>query len=179
MGFHITKHHYLLLGLIICIIILDQVSKFTAIKYLKGKPPIYFPNSWKPHDIFRLTYTENTGAFLSLGSGLSESLRFWLFTVLNSIVLLFLFSILFLKKDLSPITMYSFSLIIAGGIGNILDRIFRDGKVVDFMNLGFGFHSFSIRTGIFNVADLVIVIGLVLLIIGEFTHTTTITTTKN
>ncbi len=168
MQIQFSRFHLIVLILLIFILALDQVTKITAIKYLKGKPSIHFPESWTPHDLFRFTYTENTGAFLSLGSQLSDSLRFWLFTVLNTVVLLILLAIIFLKPNLPSLTMISFSLIIAGGIGNIIDRIFRDGKVVDFMNLGIGFGSFSLRTGIFNIADLAIVLGLILLLIGEF-----------
>jgi signal peptidase II len=46
-----------------------------------------------------------------------------------------------------------------GGIGNLLDRVFYDGRVIDFMNLGIG----RLRTGIFNVADVYITIGILLL----------------
>lgn len=168
MQIQFSRLHIVVLFLLVFILALDQVTKITAIKYLKGKPSIHFPESWTPHDLFRLTYTENTGAFLSLGSQLSDSLRFWLFTVLNTIVLLILLVLIFFKPNLPSITTISFSLIIAGGVGNIIDRIFRDGKVVDFMNIGIGFGSFSLRTGIFNIADLAIVFGLILLLIGEF-----------
>ena len=168
MRIHFSKFHTFILVLLILVVIFDQVTKIAAIKYLKGRPGIHFPESWTPHDLFRLTYTENTGAFLSLGSQLPDTLRFWLFIVLNSVVLLILFILIFYKEDLPFVTMISFTLIISGGLGNIIDRVFRDGKVVDFMNMGIGFDSFSLRTGIFNVADLAIVFGLVLLLIGEF-----------
>lgn len=49
---------------------------------------------------------------------------------------------------------------LSGGLGNLLDRIMNDGRVIDFMNLGIG----PLRTGIFNVADVCITIGVVLLI---------------
>ncbi|HOV33394.1 MAG TPA: signal peptidase II [Candidatus Hydrogenedens sp.] len=168
MKFHFSKYHILILALLIIMIIFDQVTKIAAIKYLRGRPSIHFPESWAPHDLFRFTYAENTGAFLSLGSQLPDSLRFWLFIVLNSVVLLILLILIFYKENLPLITMISFTLIISGGVGNIIDRVFRDGKVIDFMNMGIGFGSFSLRTGIFNVADLAIVFGLVLLILGEF-----------
>lgn len=49
----------------------------------------------------------------------------------------------------------AWSLVLAGGLGNLLDRLIYDGRVIDFMNLGIG----SLRTGIFNVADVCITIG--------------------
>ena len=53
-------------------------------------------------------------------------------------------------------------LVAGGGLGNLWDRLARDGAVVDFLNLGIG----PVRTGIFNVADLVLVAGLVVLAIA-------------
>lgn len=163
----VSKIHILAILIIFLVIFLDQISKITAIKYLKGKPHISFPQTWYPNDLFRLTYTENTGAFLSLGSQLSENLRFWIFTVLNTLVIIILAGILIFNQSISLQTILSFSFIIGGGIGNIIDRILRDGKVVDFMNVGIGIGSWSIRTGIFNVADLAIMLGIVILIVGE------------
>ena len=49
---------------------------------------------------------------------------------------------------------------LSGGIGNLWDRVIPDGRVIDFMDVGIG----SLRTGIFNVADLCITTGVVLLV---------------
>jgi len=49
----------------------------------------------------------------------------------------------------------------SGGLGNLLDRIMNDGRVIDFMNLGIG----TLRTAIFNVADVCITTGVVLLLV--------------
>ena len=51
-------------------------------------------------------------------------------------------------------------MMLSGGIGNLWDRIVHDGRVIDFMNVGLG----GLRTGIFNVADLCITVGVVLLL---------------
>ena len=130
-------------------------------------PPILFPASWYPHDLFRLQYATNTGAFLSLGSTLSDGMRFGLLTGLNMLILLILAWVIFFKRTLSISVAVALTLILSGGIGNIIDRLFREGKVVDFMNLGFG-SAWWQRTGIFNVADLAIIGGLVLLMALEF-----------
>lgn len=50
------------------------------------------------------------------------------------------------------------SLIASGGLGNWIDRVINDGHVTDFLNVGIG----SLRTGVFNVADIVLMIGVVL-----------------
>jgi signal peptidase II len=63
------------------------------------------------------------------------------------------------------------ALILAGGVGNLIDRIAYGGIVVDYMNMGLPWVSirgWEPRTGIFNVADLAIVGGLVLMVIAEF-----------
>lgn len=57
-------------------------------------------------------------------------------------------------------TVVAWSLVLSGGLGNLVDRIINDGRVIDFMNIGIG----SLRTGIFNVADVCITVGVVVLI---------------
>jgi len=55
----------------------------------------------------------------------------------------------------SLIQIVGMALIAAGGIGNLLDRLFNNGVVMDYISFGVGF----LRTGIFNVADVAIVAG--------------------
>ncbi|MFD1879315.1 signal peptidase II [Vibrio chagasii] len=55
-------------------------------------------------------------------------------------------------------------MILSGGASNLYDRVINNGAVVDFLNIGFG----SFRTGIFNIADIAIVVGaLLLLLLGS------------
>jgi signal peptidase II len=54
-------------------------------------------------------------------------------------------------------------IIIGGGFSNLADRVFRGDMVVDFMNVGIG----RLRTGVFNVADLSIVVGVVVFLVGS------------
>lgn len=58
------------------------------------------------------------------------------------------------------LTLLAFIMIFAGGVGNIIDRIVNDRHVIDFMNMGIG----TLRTGIFNFADLCLTTGVVLLL---------------
>ena len=60
-------------------------------------------------------------------------------------------------NNFSLLKLLSFSLVIAGGLGNIIDRIVYDRHVTDFMNMGIN----NIRTGIFNVADVCITAGVI------------------
>ena len=67
------------------------------------------------------------------------------------------------RPERNLIAVWAMVLIAAGGMGNLVDRILRDGRVIDFMNLGLG----PVRTGIFNIADVQIMVGLGLLLLGR------------
>jgi signal peptidase II len=104
-----------------------------------------------------LLYSENPGAFLGLGSHFHHSTRFWLFTVgVGFLLLVFAAK---LVKATHPPELFGWSLVIGGGFSNLLDRVMRDGRVIDFLRIGVG----DLRTGIFNLADAAIVVGLVFL----------------
>ncbi|MBS1961494.1 MAG: signal peptidase II [Bdellovibrionales bacterium] len=140
---------------IIGVIAIDRWTKVLAIDHIKDHPPrIYFG------DFFRMEYAENPGAFLSLGAGLSADTRFWVFAVAVAAFLLGATWVLFRERKLDRITAFSLSVIIGGGVGNLIDRTTRmNHGVVDFLNMGFG----NFRTGIFNVADMAIMLGVILL----------------
>ena len=114
-------------------------------------------------DIFTLIKVENTGAFLGMGSELPETLRVLLLIVLPVIVLVGITIYTYLDKSLDKTSIIGFSLIIGGGIGNIFDRIVY-GSVTDFLYLNFEIF----KTGIFNIADLSVTIGMILILISSF-----------
>lgn len=148
-----AKQKYLtFFGIIAGGVALDQLTKVIAANSLKSAPAISYLN-----DFFVFTYAENDGAFLSLGSGLPDFWRLLLLTVLPGLLLIGVMVYMLRSKALTMGENICFALIAAGGIGNIVDRI-AYGKVVDFMNMGIG----DLRTGIFNVADLYIVFGIVI-----------------
>ncbi len=149
-----TRSLLVFLLLILCVGC-DQLTKEVAHQYLALQPP----QSWF-HDTVRLQYAENTGAFLSLGGDLSEGLRVFLFQVFPALCLVVLAIVLF-AQPIPLSTAIAWSFILSGGLGNLLDRIMNDGRVIDFMNLGIG----PLRTGIFNVADVCITIGVSLLVL--------------
>lgn len=149
------KRSLLVVLLLIFCVGCDQLTKEAAHQYLALQPP----QSWF-HDTVRLHYAENTGAFLSLGGDLSEGLRVLLFQVFPALCLVVLAMVL-LAQPIPLSTAIAWSLVLSGGLGNLLDRIMNDGRVIDFMNLGIG----PLRTGIFNVADVCITTGVVLLIV--------------
>ena len=115
-------------------------------------------------EIFTLIKVENTGAFLGMGSELSEIPRILLLIVLPVVVLISITIYTYIEKTLDKISIIGFSLIIGGGIANIFDRIVY-GSVTDFLyiNLGGVF-----KTGIFNIADLSVTTGMILILISSF-----------
>jgi signal peptidase II len=139
----------------------DQATKMAAKHYLAAVPLLSY---WG--DFFRLHYVENTGAFLGFGSGLPFGFRFWVLIVLVGCVLAGLLFYLLVQQDLRLGSVIGLALIIAGGTGNLVDRILNNGEVIDFMNMGIN----GLRTGIFNVADLNISIGIGLVILYGFVH---------
>lgn len=138
----------------------DQVTKQMAKEQLSTAPA---PTSYF-NDFFILTYAINKGAFLSAGADLEPTLKFWLLTILPVVVMLGMIIYTFGSKSMSTLQTIAFSFIIGGGISNVYDRIMNDGAVIDFMNMGIG----SLRTGIFNFADVSVMIGLGIFILASF-----------
>lgn len=131
----------------------DKLTKDIAKNHLMyGEPKSYF------HDTFRLQYVENTGAALSIGDSLPKIVSFWLLSMVPLLFLLSLFVYVIKKiNEFSLFTLFLFALIIAGGLGNVIDRIVYDRHVTDFMNMGIH----NLRTGIFNVADVCVTAGVI------------------
>ena len=153
-----SLHTTLALLIISVCIAVDQTTKWLAKKYLAPDGFISFAG-----DTFRLQYAENTGAFLSLGSSLPEPWRHIVFTVFVGVFLLALLAYLFFNGSLPREYVACLALVCGGGLSNLIDRIAYDGRVVDFLNVGIG----PLRTGIFNVADMAITGGAILLLIDS------------
>jgi signal peptidase II len=134
----------------------DQWTKRLATEHLRQIPPTPYLG-----DTLRIQYAENPGAFLGAGGGLPAQQRFWLLVVVNAVVLVAIPAILAARSDFGRQQMIAVSLLLAGGLGNLLDRVFHNGLVIDFLNMGIG----PLRTGIFNVADMAIMAGFALLLL--------------
>ncbi len=128
----------------IIIIVLDQITKFLIIE----KNVTIIPR------FLSFTYTENTGVAFNIGSN-----NLFFIILVNIIILgIIIKFIKERKEDVDFKILISLVLILAGGIGNLIDRIFR-GYVVDFIDVNlFKFPNF-------NIADISIFIGIFLLII--------------
>ena len=129
----------------------DQAAKLVAQATLSDSAPISYLNG-----LVRFEYAENSGAFLSLGSALPSSARFFLLEVLVGALLVLGIGLTVFSQRLSLRQKAVLALAVGGGLGNLIDRV-SHGAVVDFVSLGVG----PLRTGIFNLADVAITIGMV------------------
>ena len=139
-----------------CCVGCDQVSKSAARAMLhSGSTESLFADS------LRFQLTENPGSFLSLGASLPEHLRFTLFTAAVAVILTGLVCAALFARRLNTARFVALALLAGGGISNLIDRLLNDGRVTDFLNVGIG----SLRTGIFNLADMAILAGALLLVL--------------
>ncbi len=140
----------------------DQAAKQVAEATLSGRGAIGLLG-----DTLRFELVHNPGAFLSLGALFPEAVRHVLFVVIGplGLGLLLTFS---LRGGLlaRPAALVGLALIAGGGLGNWLDRVLQAGNVTDFVSFGIG----PLRTGIFNAADVFIVIGCGLLLFRPATR---------
>ena len=148
----LKKENIYLLFLIILIFFTDQVTKNIIINHYSEN--IYFIN-----EFINLDLIWNTGIGFGLFSS-NSSLIYNLITLLISLVIIFLF---FLAIDSERTDKIIFSIIIGGALGNFYDRLIYNA-VPDFIDLHYNkFHWFT-----FNIADILISIGIVLFIIRGF-----------
>jgi signal peptidase II len=129
----------------------DQVTKTIAKESLASSTPISLLN-----DSVRVEYSENPGALLGLGASLPGQARFLFLVVFVGVFLALTLVFTVNTNRFSLIQSVGLSLVAAGGLGNLLDRLFNHGMVIDFLRLGVG----PLRTGIFNMADVAIVVGV-------------------
>lgn len=138
----------LIILLVILFILIDQVSKYLIINNLHERLTII-------KNFFYLTYTKNNGAAFSILTG--KRLFLILITILIIVGIIYYIRKNNIKDKLSII---SFSLILGGSLGNLIDRIVR-GYVVDFISVKISNYNFPI----FNIADSFICIGIFILVL--------------
>lgn len=151
---------------IICVaaVLLDQITKLIVINTIPEGEVIEVIGG-----VFNLTYIENRGAAFGM---LSE--QRWIFMVVSVIAIVLIFFYLWKEKPKSYWIKTPLALILGGGIGNMIDRVFRPG-VIDFIDADFFFYpqvsfegGFSVHLAdfpIFNVADCFITVGCATLIV--------------
>lgn len=133
------------------VVVLDQLTKVAARAYLAPRPPMSVLGG-----IVQFAYSENVGAFLGLGAALPPLIRLLLFGVLAAVLVIGVAAYTLTARGLTRWEVAAASLVVAGGLGNLIDRVLRRGRVTDFVSVGIGL----LRTGIFNVADVAIVAGV-------------------
>lgn len=157
------------------VVILDQVSKALIVRYIPHSPfnpeSISFIGNW-----INITHVRNQGI---AWSGMRELSGFWRILLLITLpaIFLILFAMwTFFSNQWTKVQRYGASFIIAGGVGNLIDRIFRyaDGPrdimngVVDWIDMAFFKIPNFTPTGrwpTFNIADSAVVIGVIILFI--------------
>ena len=136
------------LAVIIVTVFLDQLTKYLTVLHLK-------PIDTLPiiEDVFHLTYVENTGAAF----GMMKDSR-WVFMVTSTLAIVGILVYMFWKRPTNKMLCLSLSLIVGGGIGNMIDRTAL-GYVVDMIDLRL------INFAVFNVADSFVCVGAGLMIL--------------
>lgn len=116
-------------------------------------------------DFFRLTYTHNFGAAFGIDVGQYSRVFFLTLAILALGVLMYLYVHTSARRRLR---LWALALVAGGAVGNIIDRIVYRAGVVDFLDVGVG----SLRWPVFNVADMAVSVGAVLLMITFYREET-------
>ena len=161
----LSKRSIFIALVIILTIAVDQISKVIVRANIGLRTEIN-PGERIPliGEAFIMMNVENEGAFLGMGSELNETLRVILLLILPILVLGFVLRHILKDKSLDSWSLFAFSSIIGGGIANVFDRI-AFGKVTDFLFIDLGG---VFKTGIFNLADLSVTTGMIILVIASF-----------
>jgi signal peptidase II len=136
----------------------DHATKIMARSALQGALPLSVVA-----DTVRFELVTNPGAFLSMGAALPEPLRHVLFLGAIPILLAGVCALAIRSGLRSPTALVGLGFVAGGGLANWFDRVLHDGHVTDFVSVGFG----PLRTGIFNVADVMIFAGVGLILLAS------------
>ena len=143
---------YISLAAAVLLVGIDRLTKWLASTYVKPNSSINLI-SFEGREWLNLTYQENTGAAFSI---LRDKQLFLI--ILTSIIILGVIILMITKRVKKPVYIWSFALIVAGGVGNLIDRI-AYGYVIDFVDVRI------IKFAVFNFADICAVVGTVMLIV--------------
>jgi signal peptidase II len=153
-----------LFAVMLGIVVSDQLVKAWIVESIK-------PNSigfrvW--NDFLWIVHTRNLGIAFSIGGELSKIVRVGLFILLPALFLIVAIVYCIRADSLSKFQRLSIYFIISGGLGNLLDRIFRPDGVVDFLSFKFFGILGMERFPTFNIADTAITVGAALLLLSGF-----------
>ena len=154
-----NKRTFLILVLVILNIGLDQFSKFQVReRVVPGSRTEIIGKQ------LQLMNVENSGAFLSMGSDSNPTVKLIFLLIVPAIVLGVVLYYVITDKTLDKKSIIGFSCIAGGGIANVYDRLLF-GSVTDFLYMDFGG---VFKTGVFNIADMSVTTGMILLLISSF-----------
>lgn len=146
-----------ILPISLLLVVIDQIVKILVISKMTLQQSIIVINNF-----FNITYVRNTGAAWSILSG-----NVLLLIMISVVALVVIYYYLIKDKELNKIDVVSYSMLIGGIIGNLIDRVVH-GYVIDYLD----FKIFNYNFPIFNVADTLIVISIIIigisLIVGEY-----------
>ena len=148
MKLSLFKKKLICLAIVILGIALDYATKQIVIANMTLGQSIPL---WE--GVLHITYVINEGAAFSMLSG-----QRWVFLTISSVAILGMSAYIILTKNPRPLWLYSLSMIISGGIGNMIDRIWL-GYVTDFIDFTL------INFAVFNAADCLVCIGSGLLLL--------------
>ena len=135
------------------ILLVDQFTKyFISSNFEMAKSYEFLPG------FIDITYINNDGGAWGMLGGYT-----WLLLSITIVVMLVCISLLLKCGAKDKLMFWSIVFVLSGGIGNMIDRIFRDGNVIDFLHFEF-WPTFPV----FNVADCAIVVGAGILLIYFF-----------
>lgn len=136
----------------------DQISKKVVRERMDYDEQISLMSSY-----LTLTKVENTGAFLSVGQSLPRLVKIIVLNILPLIVMGLIFMYVITKRGLSNASIIGICFVVGGGIGNIYDRLLY-GSVTDFLHIDF----VLFQTGIFNMADVSIMVGIFIVLVDSY-----------
>lgn len=144
------KEKFKIIIITIISVAIDQIVKYLVLSNLtlyKRNPII--------DNFFNITYVQNNGAAWGI---LSNNII--LLIIITILALVFIASCIFKDKNISKLDITLYGMLLGGILGNLIDRVFR-GYVIDFLD----FTIFNYNFPVFNIADMLIVISVVIMII--------------
>ena len=135
-----------LIIIMIILIVIDQISKILITNLLNDNVLVIIPK------FLKFIYVENTGAAFGILSG-----NIFILILISLGLIYYIYEEI--KRNKSSKVVFSYTLVLSGALGNLIDRIFR-GYVVDFVS----FTLFNKEMAVFNIADSYITVGVILLL---------------
>lgn len=140
----------MLLLITLLIVVLDQVSKYAAVNYLKGKAPYVIIKGF-----LQFQYVENYGAAF----GILQNKKVFFIIVTSIVIISISFFLIKHSSEINKLMKISLVMLMGGAIGNLIDRL-RLSYVIDFISIKFG-NGYNFP--VFNVADMFVVVGTLLI----------------